>query len=191
MKSNLCCQVNTSIDSIIHLTRIFFFSIMLTVVNKKERKEKMISKSLEEYLKNIYLIKKQNKQPRVTDIAEKMNCSKASVNKSIKILSEEKLVKYEAYGQIEITEEGTRLAKKILEANDIVYLFLTEVLEEEKQIAEEEAKDIKKAMNDTTLNKLAKYLHKELGLYSLDCGYDINKEQCIDCMRRKETKVEK
>lgn len=145
----------------------------------------MISKSLEEYLKTIYIIKKQFKQPRVTDIAEKMNCSKASVNKSLKLLTEKKLINYEPYGQIEITEEGIKLAKKILEANDIVYLFLTEILAEEKEIAEEEAKDIKMVMKDTTLNKLAKYLHKELGLYSLECGYDINNEHCIDCARRK------
>ena len=145
----------------------------------------MISKSLEEYLKTIYIIQKQNKQPRVTDIAEKMNCSKASVNKSLKLLTEQGLINYEAYGQIQITENGTKLAKKILEANDIVYLFLTEILGEDKEVAEKEAKEIKMVMNDTTLNKLAKYLHKELGLYSLECGYDINNEHCIDCARRK------
>ena len=145
----------------------------------------MISKSLQEYLKTIYIIQKQKEQPRVTNIAEKMNCSKASVNKSVKLLKEENLIYYEPYGQIEITEEGIKLAKKILEANDIVYLFLTEVLGEEKNIAEQEAIEIKKAMKDSSLNKLAKYLHKELGLYSLDCGYDINNEHCIDCVRRK------
>ena len=145
----------------------------------------MISKSLGEYLKTIYIIQKQNEKPRVTDIAEKMNCSKASVNKALKLLTEERLINYESYGQIEITEEGKKLAKKILEANDIVYLFLTEVLGEEKSIAKDEAKEIKTVMKDTTLNKLAKYLHKELGLYSLECGYDINNEHCIDCARRK------
>ena len=144
----------------------------------------MISKSLEEYLKTIYIIQKQDKQPRVTDIAEKMNCTKASVNKSLKLLKEEKLVNYEAYGQIELTKEGTKLAKKILEANDIVYLFLTEILGEDKVISEKEAKNIKMVMNDSTINKLARYVHKELGLYSLDCGYDINNERCIDCTRR-------
>ena len=82
-------------------------------------------------------------------------------------------------------EEGIKLAKKSLEANDIVYLFLKDVLGEEKDIAEQEAKEIKMVMKDTTLNKLAKYLHNELGLYSLDCGYDINNEHCIDCIRRK------
>ena len=150
----------------------------------------MISKSLEEYLKNIYIIEKQNQKPRVTDIAEKMNCTKASVNKSLKLLKEEELILYEAYGSIELTEKGKRYAKKILEANDIVFLFLTEILGEKKEIAEEEAKEIKMVMKDSTVNKLAKYLHNELGLYSLDCGYDINNERCIDCVRRKGEKNE-
>lgn len=149
----------------------------------------MISKSLEEYLKTIYIIEKQNDKPRVTDIAEKMNCTKPSVNKSLKLLKEKELVIYEPYGQIELTEEGKKLAKKILEANDIVYLFLREILGEDEEIAESEAKKIKMEMNDTTLNKLARYLHKELGLYSLDCGYDINNEHCIDCARRTENKA--
>ena len=39
----------------------------------------MISKSLEEYLKTIYIIEKQGDKPRVTDIAEKMDCTQARV----------------------------------------------------------------------------------------------------------------
>ena len=145
----------------------------------------MISKSLEEYLKTIYILKQHNGQPRVTDIAEKMNCSKPSVNKSLKILNDEGLINYESYGQIELTNEGIKLSKKTLEAYDIVNVFLTEILEVEKEQAEQEAQKIKMSMSDETLNKLAKYLHKELGLYSLDCGYDINNEHCIECIRRK------
>lgn len=145
----------------------------------------MISKSLEEYLKTIYILKKHNGQPRVTDIAVKMNCSKPSVNKSLKILKDEGLINYESYGQIELTDSGIKLSKKILEAYDIVNVFLTEILEVESDKANQEAQKIKMAMSDETLNKLAKYLHKELGLYSLDCGYDINNEHCIECIRRK------
>ena len=145
----------------------------------------MISKSLEEYLKTIYILKQHNGQPRVTDIAVKMDCSKASVNKSLKILNDEGLINYESYGQIELTDEGVKLSKKILEAYDIVNVFLTEILEVESELAQQEAQKIKMVMSDETLNKLAKYLHKELGLYSLDCGYDINNEHCIECIRRK------
>ena len=145
----------------------------------------MISKSLEEYLKTIYILKKQNNEPRVTDIAIKMNCSKPSVNKSLKLLNEEGLINYESYGQIELTDLGIKLAKKILEAYDIVYIFLKEILNMDEDKAEKEAKKIKMCMSDETLNKLARYLHKELGLYSLDCGYDINNIHCIECARRK------
>ena len=144
----------------------------------------MISKALEEYIKTMYVLKKQNGNIRVTDIANKMNCTKPSVNKAINNLKEEKLVKYEIYGTIELTQEGENLAKKILETYDIVYIFLKEVLNIEKQEAEREAEKIKQVITDETTNKLAKYVHKVLGLNNLDCDYDINKEKCRSCVRR-------
>lgn len=67
--------------------------------------EILISKALEEYLKTMYILKKQNGNIRVTDIAEKMNCSKPSVNKAINNLKNENLVNYELYGTIELTDE--------------------------------------------------------------------------------------
>ena len=143
----------------------------------------MISKSLEEYLKTMYILKKQNGDIRVTDIANKMNCSKPSVNKAINNLKENGLVNYETYGEIELTEQGENLAKKILEAYDIVYVFLKDVLGLEKQNAEKEAEKIKSSVEDNTLNYLEKYVHKVLDLNNLDCGYDINKEKCRNCSR--------
>ena len=148
----------------------------------------MISKSLEEYLKNMYLLEKQNGNIRVTDIASKMNCSKPSVNKAINNLKKSGLVSYELYGAIELTKEGESLAKKILETYDIVYIFLKEVLNLEEDDAKLEADKIKMAINDNTINKLAKYVHKELGLSNLDCNYDVNKEKCRSCVRRKNVK---
>ena len=149
----------------------------------------MISKSLEEYLKTMYLIEKQNNKIRVTDVADKMNCTKASVNKAVNNLKENKLVNYETYGAIELTKDGEDLAKKILEAYDIVYLFLKEVLNINDEEAKTEAENIKGVISDSTINKLAKYVHKTLGLNSLDCDYDINKEKCRSCLRRTSTKT--
>ena len=144
----------------------------------------MISNALEEYLENMYILKKQNNEIRVTDVAKKMNCSKPSVNKAINNLKEEKLINYETYGKIELTPEGENLAKKILEAYDIVYVFLKDVLELDKNIAKQDAEKIKLAVSDKTLNELARYVHKVLDFSSLDCGYDINKEKCRCCARR-------
>ena len=72
-----------------------------------------------------------------------------------------------------------------MEAYDIVYLFVKEVLNVEEEKAEEEAIKMKAVISDETINKLAKYVHKALGLSNLDCNYDINNERCIDCLRRK------
>lgn len=144
----------------------------------------MISRAQEEYLKTMYLLKKQNGNIRVTDVALKMDCTKPSVNKALNILKENKLVNYETYGTIELTDEGENLAKKILEAYDIVYLFLKDVLNLEEEKAKLEAEKIKTNLSDDTINKLARYVHNELGLSSLNCNYDINKEKCRECAKR-------
>ena len=144
----------------------------------------MISKALEEYLKTMYILKKQTGNIRVTDAANKMNCTKPSVNKALYNLKANGLVNYEAYGTIELTTEGENIAKKVLETYDIVFLFLKDVLNIDEVNSKKEAEKIKLAMSDNTINKLAKYVHKTLDLNSLDCDYDVNKERCRSCVRR-------
>lgn len=72
----------------------------------------MISKSLEEYLKTMYVLKKQNGNIRVTDVANKMNCTKPSVNKAIHNLKDNELLNYESYGTIVLTEKRRKLSKE-------------------------------------------------------------------------------
>lgn len=148
-----------------------------------------LTKMQEEYLKTIYLLQNEGKGARVTDIARILNKTKPTVNYAITNLKDLGLVNYEIYGAISLTDKGISYAKKILEAYDIVYLFLNGILEVEPDKAEIEASKIKATIDDETLNKLAVYTHKTLGLYSLECGYDINNERCINCLRRKERKV--
>lgn len=76
------------------------------------------------------------------------------------------------------------MAKKILEAYDIVYLFLKDVLNLDEENSASEAEKIKLAISDNTINQLAKYVHKVLDLADLDCDYDIGKERCRSCVRR-------
>ena len=148
----------------------------------------MISKALEEYLKTIYVLKVKTNEIRVTDIANQMNCSKPSVTKAINNLKEKGLLNYETYGKIELTKSGEDLAKKILEAYDIVYVFLKDVLGLDEESAKSEAEKIKTTMGDNTINKLAKYVHKVLNLNDLNCNYDIAQERCRECVRRKENR---
>ena len=77
----------------------------------------------EEYLKTIYLLQLDEGKSKLTDIAEKLNKSKASVNSAINNLVELGLVDNEKYGPITLTDQGKLEAKKIVAANDIVSLF--------------------------------------------------------------------
>ena len=144
-----------------------------------------LTKTQEEYLKTIYILQGEKNKARVTDIAKSLNKAKATVNYTVTNLKTSGLINYETYGEISLTDEGIKYAKKVLEAYDIVYLFLSEILKMDSFKAEEEATKIKAIIDDETLNKLAKYTHKTLGLYSLDCGYDINNEKCLTCERRR------
>lgn len=148
----------------------------------------MISKALEEYVKTMYVLKQQKGEIRVTDIAEKMCCSKASVTKALNNLKDKELIEYEAYGEIKLTEETEGIAQKSLEAYDIVYLFFNEILEINNEDAKEEAEKIKSIISDETLNRLARYTHKQLGLSSLECNYDLNESKCRECIKRNNKK---
>ena len=148
----------------------------------------MVSKALEEYIKTMYVLEKQTNQIRVTDIAEKMQCSKASVTKSLNNLKEKGLVEYKAYGEIKLTNQAEEIAQKALEAYDIVYLFFNEILNLESEDAKEEAEKVKSVISDESLNRLARYLHKELGLSNLNCNYDINESKCRECIKRNNSK---
>ena len=68
-------------------------------------------------------------------------------------------------------------------------MFLKEVLNLDEENAKQEAEKIKLSMSDNTINSLARFVHKELGLQSLDCNYDVNKEKCIKCVRRTKSKI--
>ena len=142
-----------------------------------------------EYLKTIYLLEKSEKEVRVTDIANKLNKTKPTVNYAIKTLKEEKLINYEVYGPITLTNLGKNAAEKVLEAYDIVCLFFTEILKMDKAEAEHEANKIKATLKDETINKLAKYTNETLGLPSLECGYNINNERCLKCIRRERKNI--
>lgn len=144
----------------------------------------MISKSQEEYLKTMYVLKIKNGEIRVTDIAESLNISKPSVTKAINNLKGLNLVNNKTYGKIELTDKGEDIAKKVLEAYDISYVFLKDVLGLDEKKARKEAEKLKLTMEDYTLNSLAKYVHKVLNLSELNCNYDIAQERCRTCKRR-------
>ena len=84
-----------------------------------------LSASLEDYLKEIYLLNLEGQEVRVTDIARSLGISKPSVNRAMNTLKELQLLEHEHYGKIILTESGSDMAKNILDTNKIIYRFLT------------------------------------------------------------------
>ena len=142
-----------------------------------------LTNSQEEYLKTIYLLEKSNVKDRVTDIAKKLKITKPSVNKAINTLKELELINYEIYGEITLTKEGKGLSKEIIKRQDILKMFLIEVLDIDEKKAEEEAKSMKYSISKETAKKLDKYISKILDLGDLDCDYDETNEKCRNCIK--------
>ena len=142
----------------------------------------VLTNSQEEYLKVIYLLNNAMGEVRVTDIANKMNKTKASVTAAVNVLAQMNLIEYKHYEPIKITREGELEAVKFLEASNIVKLFMTDILNIDSEIAEDEASKIKTILSDDSLNRLAVYTFKELGINLK--GYDINNMGCIKCPKK-------
>ena len=141
----------------------------------------MISKSTEEYLKTMYVLMKQRGTIRVTDIAEKMNCSKPSVTKQLNILKNRKYIEYETYGEIKLTKEGIEVAARALADYDILYILLHDVIGINESDAESEANKIRNVISNKTLFKISEYINKEFGLEDISCNFDIMNESCRMC----------
>ena len=148
----------------------------------------MITSSLEEYLKTIYVLKNTEGQVRVTDISKKLNCSKPSVNRALKCLKDEGLITYETYGEIDITKSGEEVAKSTIKRYDILKLFLIEILDVDESIAQDEATKMKHSISEDTIAKLENYIVKVLGLEDLNCNFDLARNTCQKCVKIKNAK---
>jgi len=142
-----------------------------------------LTNSQEEYIKIIYILEKNTEKVRVTDIATKLSITKPSVNKAINVLKSLELLNYETYGNITLTKQGETKAKEIIKKQDILKLFLVEVLEINCIQAEKESTSMKHAISEDTIKKLDQYIAKVLNLGDLECGYDKNNEKCKHCVR--------
>ena len=128
-----------------------------------------LTNSQEEYIKTIYILSKTEKEIRVTDIAQKLEITKPSVNRAIKNLKDIKLINYKTYGEIKW--------------EDIIKLFLSKILDVEETQAKKEATAMKHAISTETEQKLEQFINKVLNLGDLDCDYDETSEKCKNCIK--------
>ena len=119
-----------------------------------------LTNSLEDYLETIYVLSQNSKNVRITDIANKMGLSKASVNRAVNSLKSEMMLIQEKYGKISLTKQGEMLGSNIYTRHNILKKFFHEVLGVSLNNAESDACKSEHILSEETIQKVILYTRK-------------------------------
>jgi Mn-dependent DtxR family transcriptional regulator len=119
------------------------------------KEKRSTSPKMEDYLEVIYELLKEKGYVKSKDISRILNVKASTVTIMLKTLAEKKLINYEKYGGITLTEEGVKKAEEISKKHKIIIDFLLLLGIDEKQ-ANLEAEGIEHIISDETLRKIEK-----------------------------------
>lgn len=117
-----------------------------------------ITASLEDYLEALFEIFQEKQGVRAVDVAKRLNVKKSSVTEALKNLSSKGLVNYGKYDVISLTDEGKKIAMRVIEKHKIIFDFLKNVLGAEAKEASENACKIEHIISDEILNRLISFI---------------------------------
>ena len=121
-----------------------------------------LSPSLENYLKMILQLQQDGHAVRITDLAEKLNIAKSSVNQAVGTLEKQGLVRHERYGPLELSNRGVAVANGIAKRHEMLMKFMIEVLGVDPVVAENDACLMEHAVSSATMEKLSAYMEQQL-----------------------------
>lgn len=114
-----------------------------------------LTRSVEDYLKTIYLLSQRGEPASTNDIAHHLELSAPSVSGMIKRLAEQGLVEHEPYRGVELTAEGRRLAIRMVRRHRVLEAYLVAKLGYDWDGVHEEAERLEHAVSDTLINRMA------------------------------------
>ena len=89
-----------------------------------KKEEDNLTASMEDYLEMIYRLSSETNFTRIHDLANSLNVQPPSATKMVQKLSDYKLINYERYGIITLTEKGKNLGKFLLDRHNTIERFL-------------------------------------------------------------------
>lgn len=114
----------------------------------------------ENYLKAIFkLLEKGEKAVSTTALAERMNTKAATVTDMIKRLAEKKLINYEKYQGVTLTEKGKAIAISIIRKHRLWEVFLVEKLSFKWDEVHEMAEQLEHVKSDELIDRIDKFLN--------------------------------
>ncbi|HIS51665.1 MAG TPA: metal-dependent transcriptional regulator [Candidatus Onthomonas avicola] len=117
--------------------------------------------SMENYLEAVYELSAQTGSARVSDIAARMNVSKASVNNAMNVLHQRGLVENERYREIYLTEEGRRIGRLTSQKHLILQTLLQEVMGVDEEQANEDACAMEHVISGVSTERILRFLQQQ------------------------------
>ena len=123
----------------------------------------MSSKSLEDYLKAIYILSRNGKSTSTTEIAEHFKIAPASVTEMLQKLAKKGYVRYSPYRGANLTRKGFQVAEKVTRKHRLLERFLHDVLRIREDKVHSEACEMEHALSDEAEESLCRFLkHPDL-----------------------------
>lgn len=119
----------------------------------------MATSTVEDYLKRI-LVEEQRKPGLVSTgrIAEALDLAPGTVTAMVKTLAESRLVDYEPYSGVRLTEAGRQLALHVLRRHRLIELFLVQVLGLGWSEVHDEAEQLEHAVSERIISRIDEML---------------------------------
>jgi DtxR family Mn-dependent transcriptional regulator len=118
----------------------------------------MHTQAVEDYLKAIFEIQQSEEQVATTTLANHMNVTAASVTGMIKKLAELKLVTYQRYQGVKLTEAGQKIALEVIRHHRLVERYLSEALGVPWDQVDAEADKWEHVLSDDLESRIDAYL---------------------------------
>lgn len=118
------------------------------------------NESGENYLESVLILKERNGRVRSVDIANFFGYSKPSVCRAVKILTEKGYLKFAQKQELELTETGLAMAKKIYEKHKLIKRYFVEILGVDETVAEQDACRIEHVISEESFAKMKSKLKK-------------------------------
>ena len=118
----------------------------------------MPSRSIEDYLKNIYHLQVEDRSVNTTTLAAALKISPASVSEMVAKLSRSGHIKNHPYHGFKLTKEGEKVAVNLVRKHRLIEVFLTERLKYSWDEVHNEAEKFEHVCSDEFIDKLDRYL---------------------------------
>lgn len=124
----------------------------------RRRTVSALSPSHEHYLRAIWDAREEQGYARVTDVAERLGLSHATVSVGLRPLEARGLINHDARRFLRLTQAGERLAREVHHRHSVLLRFLCDVLAVDAETAEQEACLLEHDVSGSTTERLVDLL---------------------------------